>query len=370
MQSVYDEWHILHILVGEKMNKIVHFIIIFISISLLYAQDVYIVSGIVKTPTGKGIKKVKLTIVNTNGKKISDTKSTKGGLFKFKKIPPGSYILKGEHKKEGSGEKAINVLKENLATSLIISTEPIIQQENNQKTEPESIVTKEDKSINQLPQQRGKGDPTQLTFDETFFKYDANLKILQSEIDSLKSVVRGYEKKQTMPDVSRELLELIKVPNFQHRIELQNGTVVLGDILEESDSTLTLKTQIGKLVLKKRMVIRMDEYDKPGPKVIFLGDPFIEYYPNYQVFSGRIKNVGEERADFVRVIGNLWDQTTSSIGIDSVFVKGSRMSYNSNVIADTALEPGQSATYLLTITIRKKKKVQYHTMDIRWDETE
>jgi len=366
MQNASGVWLIKHILKGEMMNKFIRFIVFLVFLNILYSQDVYSISGIVKTPKGKGIKKVKLSIYNNNGKKISDTKSEKGGLFRFKKIIPGEYILKGEHKKEGSGEKSINILNENLATSLIISTEPINQQEGSENIEPDTI---KDESLNKLPQQRDNIDPNQLTFDETFFKYDANLKILQSEIDSLKSVVRGYEKKQTMPDVSRELLELIKIPDFQHRIELQNGTVVLGDILEESDSTLTLKTQIGKLVLKKRMVVRMDQYDKPGPKVIFLGDPFIEYYPNYQVFSGRIKNVGEKRADFVRVIGNLWDQTTSSVGIDSVFVKGSRISYDSNVIADTALEPGQSATYLLTITIRKKKKVQYHTMDIRWNET-
>ena len=64
-------------------------------------------------------------------------------------------------------------------------------------------------------------------------------------------MVKGYEKKQIMPNVDRDILDVIKVPTFQNRIELQNGTVVMGDILLESDSSLTLKTQIGKLVLKK-----------------------------------------------------------------------------------------------------------------------
>ncbi len=73
---------------------------------------------------------------------------------------------------------------------------------------------------------------------------------------------------ETVPNVSRELLDLIKVPAFQHRVELQNGTVVTGDLLEESDSTLTLKTQIGTLVIKKEMVVRMDELEKPKkPKI-------------------------------------------------------------------------------------------------------
>ena len=73
---------------------------------------------------------------------------------------------------------------------------------------------------------------------------------------------------ETVSNVSRELLDLIKVPAFQHRVELQNGTVITGDLLEESDSTLTLKTQIGTLVFKKEMVVRMDELEKPKkPKI-------------------------------------------------------------------------------------------------------
>ena len=182
-------------------------------------------------------------------------------------------------------------------------------------------------------------------------------------------MVKGYEKGQSMPNISREILDLIKIPETQSRIELQNGTVVSGEILQESDSTLTLNTRIGKLVLKKEMVVRMDELQKPGPKVVFLGDPFIDYYPDKQIFSGRVQNIGQIRADFVRVIGNLFDQTTQNTGMDSVFVKGSRVVYESNVVADTALEPGQTASYVLTVPIKKGQKTEYHTMDVHWNET-
>ena len=54
-------------------------------------------------------------------------------------------------------------------------------------------------------------------------------------------------------------------------------------------------------ILKKEMVVKMDKLEKPGPKVVFIGDPFIDYYPNRQIFSGKVKNVGKVRADFVRV---------------------------------------------------------------------
>ena len=255
------------------------------------AKKNFTVTGVVQNSAGKKIKKVKLSIINEEGKEVADGKSKGGGEFKFKKIRAGSYTLMGEHKK------------------------------------------------------------------------------LETEIDSLKRVVKGYQKGQTMPNVSRELLDLVKVPTFQHQVELQNGTVVAGDLLEESDSTLTLKTQIGTLVLKKEMVVRMDELEKPGPKVILLGEPFIDYYPDRQIFSGRVKNVGEIRADFVRIIGNLFDQTTSITGKDSIFVKGTRIVYESNVVADTALEPGQTAPYILTVPITKGRKAEYHTLDIHWEET-
>ena len=324
----------------------------------------FTVSGVVQNSAGKRIKKVKLSIINEEGKKIESGKSKGGGEFKFKKIRAGSYTLMGEHKKEGSGDVKFTLNTTDVDLTLIISDGEISNtlSQTNSKAE-----LTEQKVI--LPQQRQKPAKPTLKFEDLFFEYDSNLKALKTEIDSLKRVVKGYQKGQTMPNVSRELLDLIKVPTFQHQVELQNGTVVAGDILEESDSTLTLKTQIGTLVLKKEMVVRMDEFKKPGPKVILLGDPFIDYYPDRQIFSGQVKNVGEIRADFVRIIGNLFDQTTSITGTDSIFVKGTRIVYESNVVADTALEPGQTAPYTLTIPITKGRKAEYHTMDIHWEET-
>ena len=50
-------------------------------------------------------------------------------------------------------------------------------------------------------------------------------------------------------------------------------------------------------------------------------------------------------------------------------MKGTRIVYESNVVADTALEPGQTAPYTLTVSITKGRKAEYHTMDIHWEET-
>ena len=321
------------------------------------------VTGIVIGENGEKLKKVKLTIFNDLGKKVESGKTKKGGEFKFKKMKAGDYRIVGEHKEEGEVSVDFSITSKDVDLKIEFQSELL----------DKSLIVDDLSEVAvplvPLPQQKEEKSNQQLKFDELFFEYESNLKALEIEVDSLKNVVKGYEKGQSMPNISREILDLIKIPETQSRIELQNGTVVSGEILQESDSTLTLNTRIGKLVLKKEMVVRMDELQKPGPKVVFLGDPFIDYYPDKQIFSGRVQNIGQVRADFVRVIGNLFDQTTQNNGMDSVFVKGSRVVYESNVVADTALEPGQTASYVLTVPIKKGQKTEYHTMDVHWNET-
>ena len=303
-----------------------------------------------------GLKGVKLLIEDGDGKNFGKEKSGRNGDFTFKKLKlfPGEYLLKGNHKIDGAGEVRFYVDSTDIELTLVIPNPTV-----------EPLISAQER----LPQQKSVPEKETLKFDEYFFEYESNLKSLKEEIDSLKSVVKGYQKKQTMPNIGREILDLIKIPDFQHRVELQNGTVISGSIIQESDSSLTLKTQIGTLVLKKEMVIKMDELKKPGPKVVFSNEPFIDYYPDKQIFSGKVKNIGEVRADFVRVIVKLFDQTTKSAGMDSIFVKGDRTVYETNVIADTALKPGKTASYSLTVPIKKGRKAEYHTMDIRWEQT-
>ena len=367
MLSQSGEWPLRHIFQGENMIRLLPYVLL---LGLVFAVDKegkaktkFNVTGIVIGKDGEGVKKVKLTVYDEIGKKIDSGKTNKNGEFKFKKIGAGTYRLLGEHKKEGEIEIDFSLTRKDIDLKLEFEPEEITSLS---KTVGQDTMGS---SLTPLPQQRTTVDNQKLKFDDLFFEYESTLKALETEVDSLKSVVKSYEKGQTMPNVSREILELIKIPESQHRVELQNGTVVSGELLQESDSTLTLKTQIGKLVLKKEMVIRMNEMERPGPKVVFLGDPFIDYYPDRQIFSGRVQNIGQVRADFVRVIGNLFDQATQYTGMDSVFVKGSRIAYDSNVVADTALEPGQTASYTLTVQIEKGQKTQYHTMDIHWNET-
>ena len=344
-------------------------------------QANYIVSGSVKDQNGNIIKKGSVILINiSSGLEVKKTKLNRKGEFKLKKVSSGKYTINIDAGgKESSPVSVMDDDVENL--NLIVNTvdeqnvgksaalKISSQVELNQlQTLNTPLQTKEE--IDLLPQVRQFEQVDKLQFENQFFEYESNLRELKNQVDSLKSIVTAFEKKQTMPNVSRDILDLIKIPEFQYRIELKNGTIVKGDILSETDSSLVLKTQIGQLVLKKEMVIRRNKNEEPEPKVIFLGDPFVNIYPDRHEFSGKIKNVGKRRADFVRVVSNLFTQTTKLAGQDSVFVKGSRIIYNSGVIADTALDPGQTATYNFPVKIKNRSKAQYHTMDIRWNSTD
>ena len=356
-------------------------LLLIIVLGFSYAKGKYTVSGIIQNEKGETIKKGSVVLINKkDGTEIKKTKVNRKGTFKFKKISNGKYQVKLDESDQGI--LSVDVMDDDVK-DLVVIIKNLMENKNEEQVNTEATTSDKQKEIETLntplktetegdllPQLRPFEQVDKLQFEDQFFEYESNLRLLKNQIDSLKSIVTAFEKKQTMPNVSREILDLIKVPEFQYRIELKNGTVVMGDILSETDSSLVLKTQIGQLVLKKEMVIRRNKHEEPEPKVIFLGDPFVNIYPDRHEFSGRVKNVGEKRADFVRVITNLFTQTTKAAGQDSVFVKGTRIIYDSGVIADTALEPGQTATYSFPVKIKGRRKVQYHTMDIHWNTTD
>ena len=226
-----------------------------------------------------------------------------------------------------------------------------------------------DESLVPLPEVREMSDKSdKLPLDEPFFELKSSIDILHQQMDSLKRVISVYEKgRGPIPTIDEELLNLIKIPQLRHRIELQNGTIVNGEILEEDDLGIIVQTTIGQLAIERDRIVNITDDLPPNAKVELTGEPFVNAFPDREEITGKIKNIGAKRADFVRVIANLWSSTTMLIQKDSVFVTGEKQKYFSGIRANTALEPGSVSEFKLVIPLSEGDKVSYRTYEVRWE---
>jgi len=231
---------------------------------------------------------------------------------------------------------------------------------------PDTIV---DESLVPLPEVREMSDKSdKLPLDEPFFELKSSIDILHQQMDSLKRVISVYEKgRGPIPTIDEELLNLIKIPQLRHRIELQNGTIVNGEIIEEDDLGIIVQTSIGQLAIEHDRIVNITDDLPPNAKVELTGEPFVNAFPDREEITGKIKNIGAKRADFVRVIANLWSSTTMLIQKDSVFVTGKKQKYFSGIRANTALEPGSVSEFKLVIPLSEGDKVSYRTYEVRWE---
>ena len=189
-------------------------------------------------------------------------------------------------------------------------------------------------TIKALPTVRSSGNKSieRLESGEPFFEIKSSIDVLRQQVDSLKKIISVYEEgKGAMPNINEELLNLIKIPQLRHRIELQNGTVVNGEIIEEDDLGIIVQTSIGQLAIEKDKIIDIGEDLPPSAKVELLDEPFVDIYTDREEIIGTLKNVGTKRADFVRVIANLWSPTTQILYQDSVFVSGQNTKYYTGI---------------------------------------
>ena len=204
--------------------------------------------------------------------------------------------------------------------------------------------------------------------DEPFFEIKSSIDVLRQQVDSLKKIISVYEEgKGAMPNINEELLDLIKIPQLRHRIELQNGTVVNGEIIEEDGLGVIVQTSIGQLAIEKDKIVDIGEDLPPTAKVELINEPFVDIYTDREEIVGSLKNIGTKRADFVRIIANLWSPTTQLLYQDSVFVSGQNTKYYTGIKSVTSLEPGSISEFKITIPLDSKSEVSYRTYEVRWE---
>ena len=204
---------------------------------------------------------------------------------------------------------------------------------------------------------------------ESFFEIKSSIDVLREQVDSLKKIISVYEEgRGPIPNIDEDLLNLIKIPQLRHRIELQNGTVVNGEIIEEDDLGIIVQTSIGQLAIEKDRIIDINEDLPPLAKVELLSEPLVDVYIDREEIRGTVKNIGSKRADFVRVIANLWSPTTQLIYQDSVFISAQSAKFFTGIKSGTSLEPGSTSEFKIVISTSETiDEVSYRTFEVRWE---
>ena len=201
------------------MNKKQIFnLLFFFTCFLNTVQANYTVSGSVKDQDGNIIKKGTVTLIkDADGSEVKKTKLNRKGDFKLKKISSGKYTLNIDAGVKNSSP--ISVMDDNIENiDLIINIVKAAEQNDNEDSKisslnkPDQLQTlntplQTQKESDLLPQVRQFEQVDKLQFEDQFFEYESNLRELKNQIDSLKSIVTAFEKKQTMPNVNREILD-------------------------------------------------------------------------------------------------------------------------------------------------------------------
>jgi hypothetical protein len=200
-----------------------------------------------------------------------------------------------------------------------------------------------------------------------FFELEQSMKEIQNELQILKNQVMNYEYNPNGENYTEKLKSLIDKPPHSHRISLINGSIIDGTIEEDQIDFILINTEVGKLTLNKSNILGIEDLILPIPNLVFIGHGKEEIFTSYREFSGKIMNQGNRRADFVRIIYNLWNEKTQLAATDSTFLDGSQFIYSSGIITDTVLEPNESARFSLKISVPDSISISYVTRDIRWE---
>lgn len=209
---------------------------------------------------------------------------------------------------------------------------------------------------------------TERTQNSPFYPLNETVENLQNQINNLKARVTEYESTLQAPSLNAEVLKLIKEPNLTHEIDIDNGAMIQGKILQENAVELIIQTRIGQLRIDKAHIIEIREAPPFSPEITINEDTLQEKMNQSELnISGALNNQGSRRGDFVRIIYHLWENDTKLVFSDSTFISGNTIQYMNGVISDASLNPGQTGTFNLTIDIPDSVNVTYWTKEIRAD---
>ena len=367
------------------------FLVMFFLVNFTFAKN-YKISGNVLDITGENISNAIVVLFNDSNEEIANEKTNKKGSFQFKKIQAGKYLLRANKDTE-TANLNINVEASDLeGIELTIGPETTSQSNDNQGQ----------KSLSEQPNLGSEERVPQDQYVLTEISFE--LKKMGAEIDNLSSQLRDLQ--------ARSEMWVNPLSIYQKEIILNNGSTVFGKIVYQDEETLKVETLVGFLVIDRSNVVRIienvmaqedQEYvpeqiresysPPPMPKlaepryvsdsssnrvssreraanIVLVGNIAEKKDKSNNVtFTGQVKNVGGQRADFVKVnfvLRKNWSGETRTL---TSFVAGSYYTFDSGITTDSSLLPGASGEFELIVPSDIGSFLGYsYTID--WEEYE
>tara|TARA_B100000686_G_C16755060_1_gene954902 strand:+ start:8 stop:1165 length:1158 start_codon:yes stop_codon:yes gene_type:complete len=354
--------------------------------------DVYTVEGQVIDLEGDGVGNIEVNLLDSEGKNVGSetTKKRIGkGSFEFKKIVPGNYTVSASGE-VGEASQELIVKDENLVLELTLGAEP---------TEQKSSIATDRGTV-------GEGTTSARMPQEEYVMTEISfeLKKMAAELDHLSGQVRDLQ--------ARSEMWINPLSIYQKEIILDNGSTVFGKVVYQDEDILKVESLVGYLVIDRSTVVRIVENVMSQEEQEYVPEQIRESYspppmpklaePRYvsadasnrassrdrvanivlvgniaektdrsnnKTLSGQVKNVGGNRADFVKVnfvLRKNWSGETRTL---TTFVGGSYHTFDSGITTDSSLLPGATGNFELIIPSDIGSFLGYsYTID--WEEYE
>ena len=192
---------------------------------------------------------------------------------------------------------------------------------------------------------------------------------IQGELDYIRSQQKEYDD-LTLPQIREEIQRIINIPEKVSQISLLNGTIVYGEILKETVDEMLVRTPIGLLSIQKDNVKTISDFSTMKPEIEIVGEPIETKSSGKITYKGYILNKGLRRADFVRVIFKLHDESTKVITQDSAFVFNKPIELLSGVRLKSSINPGEKLPFTVEVPLPKgvvSSNVSYHTTRVEFE---
>ena len=359
------------------MKQIAKGIFILMSLCLLATAlpaKTYKISGKILDLEGKGVGGAEVVLLDADGEEIGKERTKKRvgkGGFGFKKIDSGTYTLKAS----GDGEEAtqeVTVDDDDVEVELTLGAKP---------------APKKKVAAGGGDTEAEEGEAERMPAEEyVMTEVSFELKKMAAELDHMSGQVRDLQ--------ARSEMWINPLSIYQKEVILDNGSTIFGKVVYQDEEILKIESLVGYLVIDRSTVVRIVENVMAQEEPEYVPEQIRESYspppmpklaqPRYVsaesggraasrdraanivlvgniaekkdrsnnvALAGQVKNVGGNRADFVKVnfvLRKNWSGETRTL---TTFVAGSYYTFDSGITTDSSLLPGLQAILNLSFPL-------------------